>query len=68
MIMWTDIKNDQPDTGTDVLVVVKRNQSSEPKIKVGYLLSDSETWVVDGKFDFDLGEITHWKELPDLPN
>lgn len=69
---WIKVENRLPNRGVDVLVVVQKEMShSQPPVKyirVGRRITDREIWIVGDNFGFNLGKITHWMPLPEIPD
>lgn len=71
---WTKyIKGKQePDTETDVLVVIKRKRLGDEIVRerhVGHRGgADGNLWIIGNQFGFDMGEILYWKVMEEIPN
>ena len=68
---WIHIEERLPENGKDVLVLVKKEKKklkpAKKYIRVGKRLSERNIWIVGDGFGYNLGKVTHWMPLPELP-
>ena len=59
---WISVDNELPDNARPVLTVYIWDEYGEPDIDIGRYYAEYKKW------DFlDAVTVTHWMELPDLP-
>jgi len=68
---WIKVENRLPTKGIDVLVMVEKEMPhSQPPIKyirVGRRITVRDICIVGDNFGYNLGKVTHWIPLPELP-
>ena len=64
---WINPKEKEPLIGKHYLCVVDRKKAEkEREFHIGHY-SPNIGWIVGNMFGFDMGEITHYAELPEFP-
>ncbi len=68
---WIKTTECLPTLGIDVLVLIKREKKkskpAEMHIRVGQRLSERNIWIIGDDFGYNLGKVTHWMPLPEIP-
>lgn len=65
---WVPVTERMPDPDQSVLCMVKRSfLGSKPDSLEQHAgkVFKGNVWIVGGRFSFDIGEVTHWQELPE---
>jgi len=66
---WIKLSERLPEPNVNVLVVVERTELLGGEVwtemHTGHM--NKTFWIVGGHFGFDMGTITHWMPLPELP-
>lgn len=61
----------EPDTETDVLVVINRMRLSEEPVRERHVAhrggKDGTFWVIGNHFGFDMGEILYYQYMDEIP-
>ena len=66
---WIDISKNKAPHDIDILVLIERERRGELMVKEMHVAhtNKSDLWIIGNQFGFDMGKVTHWMELPNLP-